>query len=243
MSVTAAQWLEIVRFEMVCQLGRKSIWFLFAVFLLPSMGQIRGAVGNALSGEVLFAAPILVAADSAFISLVALLFVAAIAGDAATRDIDTRLEPLIQSAPVSRAAYLGGRFLGAFFVTALLLVVVPLAFVVTAFVHPDLRPEVVGPVRAVAYLQSYFLVLLPNAFVATALLFALATLVRRTVGSYVGAAMVLAAMLFSRGYLGQTLGLWDRSEPPADRCDDGRQHESSGSGFFAQGRLVRPRLQ
>jgi ABC-2 type transport system permease protein len=209
MSVTTAHWLEIVRFEMVYQLGRRSVWFLFAVFLLPSMGQIRGAIGNALSGEMLFAAPILVAADSAFISLVAVLFIAAIAGDAATRDIDTRLKPLILSAPVRRAAYLGGRFLGAFFVAALLLLVVPLAFVVTAFVHPDLRPEVVGPVRAAAYLQSYCLVLLPNAFVATALLFSLAMLVRHTIGSYVGAAMVFAGTLFSRGYLGQTLGLWD----------------------------------
>ncbi|MDQ3420916.1 MAG: hypothetical protein M3541_19440, partial [Acidobacteriota bacterium] len=209
MSVTTRQWLEIIRFEMTYQLGRRSVWFLFAVFLLPTMGQINGAVANAVSAELLFAAPILVASDSASVSLAALLFIAAIAGDAATRDIDTRLEPLMHAAPVSRAAYLSGRVVGAFVVAALLLIVVPIAFVAAAFVHPDLRPELVGPVRPAAYLQSYFLVLLPNAFISMALLFALATLVRHTVGSYVGAAMVFAGVLFSRGYLAQTLGLWD----------------------------------
>src|SRR6185503_2722859 len=43
----------------------------------------------------------------------------------------------------------------------------------------------------------------------TALLFALATLVRHTLGSYLGAVLVFAGLLVSDGLVGGTLGRWD----------------------------------
>ena len=114
--------------------------------------------------------------------LIAMLILAAVAGDAATRDVRTRLEPLMHAAPVGRAAYLGGRFLGTFMVAAMLLAAGPLARFLVPLVHLELAAEVVGPFRPEAYLQSYVLLLLPNAFVVTALLFSIATLVRHTLG-------------------------------------------------------------
>lgn len=203
------KWLEIVRFELVYQLRRRSTWLFFGVFLLPLMGQMNGEVLEARSGENLFNAPLSVALSSVTMTLIALLVIAAVAGDAATRDVQARVEPLMHAAPVGRAAYLGGRFLGAFLVGALLLTAVPLALLLTPLLHPGLEAEFVGPFRPAVYLQSYFLLIVPNVFVATALLFALATLVRHTMGSYLGAAMVLAGTLFTIGFVGGTLGRWD----------------------------------
>lgn len=203
------KWLEIIRFELVFQFRRKSTWLFFAVLLLPLIGLTNDQVTNARSGETLFNAPLFIAEISLIMSLVALLMLAAVAGDAATRDVQTRMEPLLHAAPIGRAAYLGGRFIGAFTVVAILLAVVPLVLMLALFVHPGLEAELVGPFRPAAYLQSYFLLILPNAFVATALLFALATLLRHTVGSYVGAAMVLAGQIFSTEFVGGTLGRWE----------------------------------
>jgi hypothetical protein len=47
-------------------------------------------------------------------SLLWLLVVAAVAGEAAARDVRTRMHPLTYTAPVGEAEYLGGRFLAAF---------------------------------------------------------------------------------------------------------------------------------
>jgi ABC-type transport system involved in multi-copper enzyme maturation permease subunit len=167
---STTKWLEIVRFELVYQLRRRAVWVFFAVFLFFLWGNVNDQVTNAGNREILFNAPLLVAQTSGIMSLVALLVIAAVAGDAATRDVQTRLEPLIHAAPIGRAAYLGGRFLGAFIVSAIVLAMVPLVLMLAPFVHSGLSAELVGPFRPAVYLQSYFLLILPNVFVGTALL-------------------------------------------------------------------------
>jgi ABC-2 type transport system permease protein len=202
------KWLEIVRFELAYQFRRKSIWILFAIFLFPMSGQTNGQVIAAQEYGMLFYAPLYLAGSSVGMSLILILVMAAVTGEAATRDIQTRLEPLMHAAPIGRASYLGGRFFGAFTVNPLLLLAVPLALIIARFVHPDLTPELSGPIRTAAFLQTYFLLLLPNVLVATALMFALATLTRHILGSYAGAAIVLAAVLLGQPLIGRSLGLW-----------------------------------
>jgi len=207
--VTTRKWLEIVRFELAHQLRSRSTWVLFGLFLLPLIGVTSDDLVEARSREILFDAPLPIAQGGLVMGLVALLVLAAVVGDAATRDVRTRLEPLMHAAPVGRAAYLGGRFLGAYIVAAMLVAAVPLVRILVPLAQPELAAGVVGPFRLTPYLQSYFLLMLPNAFVATALMFALATLVRHTLGSWVGAACVFVWVQVDLSYVGETLGRWD----------------------------------
>ena len=207
--VTMQKWLEIVRFELVYQFRRKSTWIFFAVFLLPLFGETNGQVLEALETEVLFFAPLFLAESSIGMALIALLVMAPVTGNAATRDVETRIEPLMHAAPIRRAAYLGGRFFGAFTWCALLLLMVPLALILARFLHPDLTPALAGPFRPAAFLQTYFLLLLPNAFVAVAVMFTLAVLMRHTLGSYLGGAAVLMGTILSTQLVGQAHGRWE----------------------------------
>ncbi|MFZ2493273.1 MAG: ABC transporter permease [Thermoanaerobaculia bacterium] len=200
---------EIVRFEVVYQFRRRSTWFFFAAFLLLLFGQTIGQVIDSESREIVFNAPILVAQTTATMTLVALLILAAVAGNAATRDLELRVEPLMHSAPVGRATYLGGRLVGTFLVMAILLAVVPLALVLATVVPSG---QIIAPLRPAVFLQPYFLLLLPNVLVATALMFSLATLVRHTLGSYFGAGLIFAGTLFSRGYLAGVLDRWELAQ-------------------------------
>ena len=207
MNVTMAQWLEIVRFELVHQFRRKSNWLSFAVFLLLLSGQMNGQDIEAVSRGIWFNAPLLIAEASALMGLVSLIVIAPIAGDAATRDVETRIEPLMLAAPISRSAYLGGRVIGAFLVIALVLLIVPVGLMLAPIV--GIHRGAVGPIRGAAYLQTYFLLLLPNAFIATALLFSLATLMRHTLGSYLGAIVIFATTVVSTQYIGRVLKQWE----------------------------------
>ena len=203
-----AKWLEIVRFELVFQLRQRATWLFFGVFLVLLGGQTNGQVIAARGREILFNSPLFVAESSVGMVLIALIVMAAVMGDAATRDVQTRMEPLMHAAPVSRAAYLGGRFFGGFLVCALLVTAVPLALLLAPYTH-GLEAELAGPLRPAAHLQSFFLLVLPNAFVAAALLFSLAAIARHTLGSYLGAVLVLAGMLVSSGLIGAKLGRWE----------------------------------
>ncbi len=202
------KWLEIVRFELVFQLRRRSTWVLLALYLFPLIGVTSDAVTGARNGGIPFNAPLSIAEHGVLMVLVALLLIAAVAGDAATRDVQTRMEPLMHAAPVGPATYLAGRFVGAFAVAAILLTAVPLVHILVPLFQPGLDAAVVGPFSPAAYLQSYFLLILPNAFVATAWLFALATLVRHPLGSYVGALSVFVGAQASESLVGDLLGRW-----------------------------------
>jgi ABC-2 type transport system permease protein len=204
--ITIRKWLEIVRFELVFQLRRKSTWFFFGLFLIPLIGVTLDRLTD-VNRVVFFRTPLFLAEQSFIMGLVVSLILAGIAGDAATRDVQTRLEPLMQAAPITRAAYVGGRFIGAFVLAMILLAAIPLVHIVTPFIAPD--AQAVGPFRAAVHLESYFLVLLPNAFVTTALMFSTAMLVRHAAGSYAVIVIMFAWLQLGVAVIAEQLGLWE----------------------------------
>lgn len=114
----------------------------------------------------------------------------AVAGSAAARDVQTRMHPLVYTAPISKADYLGGRFLAAFVLNALILLAVPLGMLVD-FLFPGGKPEIIGPFPPAVYLSSYGVLALPTAFTFTAVQFSVAALKRRAVVSYLGTVLFL----------------------------------------------------
>lgn len=198
---------EVARFEAAYQLRRGSTWFFFIVFLLFTAAATSSLIDSSRRDETFFNAPITISAVTVLTSLVLLLLSAAVAGDAATRDAQTRIAPLLYTTPISKRAYLGGRFLGAFAVSALFLAPLPFALIVLpklAYVDAAL----VGPVQPLAYVVAYFWIALPNAFISTAILFALAVVSRRAISSYVGAVVLFVIAIFSKEFLGGLLGRW-----------------------------------
>jgi hypothetical protein len=203
------KWLEVVRFELAHQLRRRSNWILYGLFLFPLIGVANNDLAEAGNRELLYNAPLFIGQAGLIMGLVGMLILAVVAGNAATRDVQTRMEPLMRATPVNRAAYLGGRFVGAFAVAALLAATVTLVRALIPLAQPELGADLVGPFRLAGYIQSYLLIMLPNAFVATAILFSLAAAVRHTIGSWVGAVLIFGGGQFSHSFFGDYLGRWD----------------------------------
>jgi hypothetical protein len=96
-----------------------------------------------------------------------------------------------------------GRFVGAFGVAALCLLVVPLAILLGSAM-PWAPPAQIGPNRLVDHLYGYFLVGLPNLLIHAAILFALATLTRSMMAAYLGAVGFVAGFfVLQTGFVGQ----------------------------------------
>ena len=173
---------EIFRFEFVYQARRVRTWLYFAVLFAVAYMLVRTDPGG--GGEVVNS-PYDIAQETVLTGLLWALMAPAVAGSAAARDVQTRMYPLIYAAPLSKADYLGGRFLAAFVLNAVILLAVPLG-ILTAVYLSGREPELVGPLRPAVYLSSYGVLALPTAFTFTAVQFSVAALKRRSVLSYLG---------------------------------------------------------
>lgn len=198
---------EIFRFELTYQLRRVSTRIYLAIFVAVAAATTWSFLADARRDGYFFNAPIITAVVTILASMFALLIIAGVTGDAATRDVEARMDSLLYTTPLRKASYLAGRFLGAFAVTALLLLGVPIGLLI-ATAMPGVEPQLLGAFRAEAYLTSYFFFALPNAFVATAVLFSIAALSRRAITTYAGAAMLFFTSMFSLEFLASKLGKW-----------------------------------
>ncbi|MBC5994461.1 ABC transporter permease/M1 family aminopeptidase [Pontibacter cellulosilyticus] len=200
--------LEIFRFELKYQLSRWSTWIYFLIFLGITTAMMLSFVDNARNGDYLLNAPIVIGAIISIASLLGILVSAAVAGDAATHDVQEGVEPLLYTSPLSKFTYLGGRFLGAFTVSAMVLTAVPIALMFAKAI-PDLEASLFGPFSLTSYLNAYFLVALPNTFIITAILFVVALLSRNALVSFLVGAVLFMVGLTSKEVLADQMGMWE----------------------------------
>ena len=83
-----------------------------------------GSLSEVLYVDFFINSPFAIAKTTVFGSLVWLLVAGAVAGEAGARDVATGMHPLTYTAPVSKVDYLGGRFLAALILNALILLAV-----------------------------------------------------------------------------------------------------------------------
>lgn len=132
------------------------------------------------------------------------IFTGIMMGDIVLRDFRLGVDPLIFSKPVSRASYLLGKFLGAFFV----LVCCQSVFAITLFLLQwvPFSGMVVLPVRVVSYFKHFFMIVVLSHLALAAIYFAAATLTRSAKVVY-----GLAACFYP-GYIAYQL-LWLKDAP------------------------------
>ena len=176
----------ILRFELAYQLRRPWPWLCMVVLGVFAFVNTRVAVVPVtLPQDFILNSPFIIAVVSVFSCQIWLLIAPAVAGEAAARDVHTGMHPLVYASPVSKTEYLGGRFLAAFVLNAVILLAVQVGSLLAAHA-PGVDPEIIGPFRPAAYLMAYGLIALPNALIATAIQFAVALLSGRPMASYAG---------------------------------------------------------
>ena len=197
--------LSIARWQVRTSLRRVSTWVYFTIFfamaflwMLAAAGtweQIALALGT--GGKVYANAPIALLTYFSIVSLFGVPITAAIVGNAICRDFQVGIDPLFFTTPVSKLAFLGGRFAGAMFVNLLLVLGIGLGTLL-ATVMPWVNADKVGAFHLAHYLIPYATHLVPNLLLTGAIFFALAALTRQMLPNYVGGAILLVGYLLSR---------------------------------------------
>src|SRR5687768_16637591 len=149
---------ETFRYELTYQSRRISTWFYFVLLLVLSFLMTAFVfTDEPLAGGYFLNAPYMVARVCVLtFFFLGLLILAAFAGNAAARDIETRIYPLLYTTPIPKHVYLGGRFLAAFALGSLIVLAIP-AGVFAASLFPMEKAGVTGPVHLAAYVSTYLL--------------------------------------------------------------------------------------
>jgi ABC-2 type transport system permease protein len=134
-------------------------------------------------------APIIIAQILTRLGVISLLFTMVIIGRAVAKDFEFNIHELIFSRPISKLQYLGGRFLGAFIANLLIFAGIVLGFEIgIAF----LEPQYSGPFSMGSYLLPIVFIIIPNLLLMGGILFALATLTRKMISTYLAGVGFLA---------------------------------------------------
>jgi ABC-type transport system involved in multi-copper enzyme maturation permease subunit len=196
------QFVSVLRWEIAYYLRRVSTWIYFAIyaaigflFMLLSGGAFSEAAAVfGGGGKVLANAPFALASLLPTIALCGMSIVAAVAGNAIYRDYDARMESLVYTTPISKPAFLGGRFVGTLVVNAIILLGIVVGLIL-ASKTPWVKADKFGPFHLWAYLQPFCTLVLPNLLFTASIFFALPAVTRQMVPNYVGGVLLLLGYL------------------------------------------------
>src|SRR4029078_1368003 len=132
-----------------------------------------------------------------------LVITAAIAGQATYQDTASNSTSFFYTSPITKFDYLGGVYMGAMLIQFAIFSSVGIGAWIGVHL-PWLDPTRVGPNLPLAYLQPYFLLVIPNLILTSAIFFGLAALTRRMLAVYAGSAILLIAF-FVAAQLSSTL--------------------------------------
>jgi ABC-2 type transport system permease protein len=204
---------QIARFEIAYQLRKVTthayfgILFLYAAVMVARAWGVFGAAFDLVGdgGVTRLNSPFVIHLLVTLPSYFGIVVVAALMVDAACRDLRHRSYAFVYTKPVTEAAFLAGRFVGA--LTTLIYVFSAPALAIWAMTSLPLGPaERVGPFQPLAYLMPYVVTVVPNLAALGALLFAVASGLRREAPAYVLAVMLLGAFVLARALSGDLAG-------------------------------------
>ena len=189
---------RIARFEARYLLRNPLLWATAAAaFALFFMGASVDGFDLGNEGGLLKNAAYATLRNYVVVSVIFMFVTTSFVASAVLRDDETGFGPIIRSTGITRLEYVLGRFLGAFAVAALCMLVVPLAAVLGS-VMPWAPAAQLGPIRLADHLYGYFLLALPNLFIHAAVFFALATVTRSMMAAYLGVVSFVAEFFVLR---------------------------------------------
>jgi hypothetical protein len=168
------------------------IWTVFSFLCVAS--ESFGPVGSA-NGKVLLNGPYANTFDDFGAALFGVIIIAAIFGPSILRDFQRDTYQMVFTKPVSKAAYLGGRWAGSFVTTVLVFAGMLVGTFAGTFA-PWADHARIGPNHLSWYLQPFLSVLVIQIFVLGSLFFMVAALTRRIVVVYLqGVALVVIYLI------------------------------------------------
>ncbi len=192
---------KIAGFELRYQLRQPVFYVVAILFFLLSFGSMASEfISAGAGGTVHRNAPYIIGTLMLGFTLFYMLAAAAFVANVVIRDDATGYGPIVRSTPVRKFDYLLGRFTGAFGAVLLSFLAVPIGMIVGTLM-PWVDPELLGPLRPGDYLYNLALWAGPGLLLTSSLFFALATVTRSMMYTYLGVVALFAIYTVAGSYL------------------------------------------
>ena len=192
-----------------------AVFFLWGFLTYSFISNNEGVIYSTVIGSnVNLNSPFLITIGLLGMSVLAVFFIPSFVANAIAKDKDNNFDPILYSAPVSKQAYLLGRFIGAFVAIMLVIAGAPLGmFLSESLLTLDfsgtgmgvqlaglgllLDPDAFGPTGMVDYFAIYFVYLIPLMLSLSLIIFSVAIVFNGPIYSYL--AIIGLLMLFMSG--------------------------------------------
>ena len=174
--------LTVLKQELLLRLRQGATWGQFLFVLIISAAVMSSQRSDSDLGRVHANAPTQLVLYCSTFCLLAGPIVAAVAGTGILRDFELRVHEFFFTSRLRAWQYFLGRYLGSFLVTGLLFTALPLGLWLGTMLPGDVTH--LGPFRLAPYLFSYFVILLPNLLLTSALFFVAGALTRSLFAVY-----------------------------------------------------------
>lgn len=167
--------------------------FTFSFVTVPRMSKAIAGVAHINSPHAISA---LIASMATFAIFIPVAFLSSVV----MRDRQLGTDGIFFTRPVTEFDYLAGRFIGAFALCCVVLLVAPLAILAGSFA-PWMDPATLGPLRPLDYIYNYLVFGAANLLIPGALLFTVANLTRSTLATYTATVVFVVSY-----FVGSSLG-------------------------------------
>ncbi|OOG43288.1 M1 family aminopeptidase [Rhodanobacter sp. C05] len=178
---------EILRFELRQQLKAPLFWIIAAVFgaLAFTLVTTDAVIIGGSSGNVLRNAPLVIVRLLSVLTILSMFLVTVFVAGAALRDFDQRTAELFFTTPMSRGAYLGGRFAAGYLASLAIMLACALGIALGGMM-PWIDALRLGPPSWHGYAWAFGVMVVPDMLFIAALLFLLASTTRSLLATYIG---------------------------------------------------------
>ena len=195
----------ITGFEIRYQLRNPVFWVAIAIFFLIGFGVTASEnVSIGTPGAVHENSPYAIAVATAVFTTFYFFVVTAFVANAIVRDDTTGFGSIVRSTSVTKTQLVLGRFIGGLVIAWLGYLAIPVGMWAGS-VMPWVDPETIGPQKLSYYAWNFAVFALPNIFFMSAVLFALATVLRSMMAAYVGTITLVMGYLITNSTLGRKI--------------------------------------
>ena len=195
----------IAAFEIRFHLTRPITWLYVVLFVAEGflfMGTDMEVVAGGGVGAVARNAPFALGAALLTFTAMNQVIVTGLVGTAVLRDFQYRTHELLFTSPITKLDYLGGRFVGAFVVMALVHLGMPLGLLLASKIPGVVDPSRLQATGLLPYLSLYGILVLPTLLLTSTIFFAVGALTRSMFAIYTQGLVLLVVQMATGSLLG-----------------------------------------
>ncbi|AXT20821.1 hypothetical protein D7030_11340 [Flavobacteriaceae bacterium AU392] len=177
---------QLLRFEAQYQLKQRAFLLFSALFLFLGFQLGRQGYGR---GTTIYNTSQAISEITGIFTLGSVFIIMFFVISGVLRDKQFNMHPIIFSTSIKKRYYFLSRFLGVFAISTMTFSFFLIGFAITTLL-PNLDPELVNPLNIAHYLWTLLIIVLPNIFISSSIIFSVSILTKNNVATYVSAIVI-----------------------------------------------------